>query len=97
MAEPSVKRIRTCIGCQRQAGKTALKRIVRCPDGSVRFDATGRLPGRGAYVCSVECMNAAFKAKKLQRALKANVEKDDAEQIAAQLSAAFAGDENDRS
>ena len=42
-------------------------------------------------------MNAAFKAKKLQRALKANVEKDDAEQIAAQLSAAFAGDENDRS
>ena len=36
MAEPNVKRIRTCIGCQRQAGKTALKRIVRCPDASTQ-------------------------------------------------------------
>jgi predicted RNA-binding protein YlxR (DUF448 family) len=26
-------------------------RIVRTPDGTVAVDPTGRLPGRGAYVC----------------------------------------------
>lgn len=93
MAEPKSKGVRTCIGCRCQSGKRDLKRIVRCSDGSVRYDATGRLPGRGAYVCSVDCMNAALKAKKLQAALKVAVSAEDAAEIAADLSKAFAEDE----
>ena len=93
MAEPKSKGVRTCIGCRCQSGKRDLKRIVRCSDGSVRYDATGRQPGRGAYVCSVDCMNAALKARKLQAALKVSVSSEDAAVIAEELGKAFAEDE----
>ena len=93
MAEPKSKGVRTCIGCRRESWKRDLKRIVRCSDGSVCFDATGRLPGRGAYVCSVECLDAALKAKKLQGALKVTVSPEDAAVITEELGKAFAEDE----
>ena len=93
MTEPKSKGVRTCIVCRCQSGKRNLKRIVRCSDGSVRYDATGRLPGRGAYVCSVDCMNAALKNKKLQGALKVAVSTDDAAAIAEELTKAFEEDE----
>ena len=56
-------------------------RIVRAADGSVRFDATGRAPGRGAYVCSLACLEQAVKARKLQRALKVAVSQDDIDRV----------------
>ena len=93
MAEPKGKGIRTCIECRGQSGKNDLKRIVRCTDGSVRYDATGRLPGRGAYVCSVECMNALLKSKKLQGALKVAISPEDARAIVDEIGKAFAEDE----
>jgi len=47
-----------------------LTRVVRTPDGRVVIDATGKLPGRGAYVCeSEECRTAALDKGSLQRAL----------------------------
>ena len=93
MAESKGKGVRTCISCRCQSGKRDLKRVVRCPDGSVRFDATGRLPGRGAYVCSVDCMNAAFRAKKLQAALKAGISQEQLAAIACEMGRAFEEDE----
>jgi predicted RNA-binding protein YlxR (DUF448 family) len=40
------------------------------PDGRVVVDPTGRLPGRGAYVCEKsECRQAALQNGSLQRAL----------------------------
>jgi len=48
-----------------------LTRIVRTPDGRVVIDATGRLPGRGAYMCqSDECRRTALDNGSLQRALE---------------------------
>jgi hypothetical protein len=48
-----------------------LLRIVRTPDGRVEIDATGRKPGRGAYVCDkAECRTAALDKGSLQRALE---------------------------
>nr|WP_315319406.1 YlxR family protein [Schaalia odontolytica] len=41
---------RTCIGCGAHAHRSALVRIVRSPDGSIRLDRTATLPGRGAWV-----------------------------------------------
>lgn len=61
---------RQCIGCGQKAEKVALVRIVRKPDGAVVADPTGRLAGRGAYVCSVACLAQAEKKAKLARALK---------------------------
>ena len=78
------KRQRTCISCGMQDDKVSLLRIVRSADG-VRFDPTGRIPGRGAYVCSAACFEAAVKGKRLNRALKMQVNEEDYAQIAGEL------------
>lgn len=88
MQESRPKRQRSCISCGKVSDKVSLYRIVRTKDGSVAFDATGRVAGRGAYVCSTACLEAALAGKKLQRALKTNVGKDDAELIVADIAAA---------
>ena len=52
---PSVPQ-RTCVACRTVGGKRGLIRLVRRPDGDVVLDETGRLPGRGAYLCrKAEC------------------------------------------
>jgi predicted RNA-binding protein YlxR (DUF448 family) len=79
------KRIRTCISCGSQGDKVGLLRVVRTADGHACFDPTGRVPGRGAYVCSQECFAAAMKAKRLNRALKMQVSEEDYAQIAGEL------------
>ncbi|NUQ38965.1 MAG: YlxR family protein [Caldilineales bacterium] len=64
---------RTCIICRRTAGKRELQRIVRTPTG-VRYDPTGKLPGRGAYLCdSPLCWQAAIERGALARALKTSL------------------------
>jgi uncharacterized protein len=46
-------------------------RIVRMPDGRVTIDDTGRVVGRGAYVCRDEaCVIRAFERDALARALE---------------------------
>ncbi len=50
--------------------KRDLLRIVRTPDGRVVIDPTGRLAGRGAYVCDDPvCRTAAVTKSALARAL----------------------------
>ena len=90
MAKDGAKRIRTCVGCGSQSDKVELMRIVRASDGSVAFDETGRKPGRGAYVCSVKCLDDAFVARKLQRALRCTIERSDADRIAVDMATASA-------
>jgi predicted RNA-binding protein YlxR (DUF448 family) len=63
--------IRTCVACRATDEKRDLLRVVRQPDGSVRYDPKGKLAGRGAYVCaSANCIALARKQKKLERSLK---------------------------
>ena len=64
---------RTCVGCNRRAPKAELVRIVRDADGSIGLDRDGRTPGRGAYVCSEECLEQAVKRGRLGRALRVPV------------------------
>lgn len=82
MATGTNKQQRTCIVCGKQASKADLLRVVRNPSGEVSFDKSGRMPGRGAYVCSEECLTAACKKKKLDRALKTTLGSDGYERIA---------------
>jgi hypothetical protein len=84
MAE-TTKGVRTCIGCSQQSGKRTLFRIVRSSEGAVEFDSTGRKPGRGAYVCSPACFETAFSSRRLQRALKNEVSKEDATRISGEI------------
>lgn len=41
---------RTCVVTHEKCLKKDLIRIVRCPDGIVRVDLTGKMNGRGAYI-----------------------------------------------
>jgi predicted RNA-binding protein YlxR (DUF448 family) len=46
-------------------------RLVRTPDGMVTVDPTGRLAGRGAYVCrTAACLDKAIIKGALSRALR---------------------------
>jgi uncharacterized protein len=59
------------VACRTARAKRELQRIVRTPDGRVVLDPTGRLNGRGAYVChDSECLTNAIKKGALARALE---------------------------
>jgi predicted RNA-binding protein YlxR (DUF448 family) len=46
-------------------------RLVRTPDGTVTVDPTGRLAGRGAYICRADaCLDKAIAKGALSRALR---------------------------
>lgn len=63
--------LRTCIVCREQKEKSALVRIVLGADGAVCVDSTGKMPGRGAYICSEGgCADSARKKRALDRAFK---------------------------
>ena len=53
------------------AGKRSLIRVVRLADGNVMLDFSGKLNGRGAYLCpKMECLQKARKSKALERSLE---------------------------
>jgi predicted RNA-binding protein YlxR (DUF448 family) len=71
MIKPKHIPIRTCVACRSTDAKRGLLRVVRQPDGTVMFDAKGKIAGRGAYVCAqADCIALARKQKKLERSLK---------------------------
>lgn len=83
-----VKRIpqRICVGCRQTRGKKELIRIVRTPDLEVKIDTTGKLSGRGAYLCrDLVCLSLAVAGKKLQRALHADLPDGIVDSLRAQL------------
>ncbi len=61
--------MRMCVGCRVMMEKKALKRVVRSAEGAVSLDMVGKAPGRGAYVCSLACLERAVKTRALERAL----------------------------
>ncbi len=66
--------MRTCIACREEKPRRELMRIVRSPEGEVSLDFSGRLPGRGAYVCKSEaCIKLLAKKKPLARAFSVPV------------------------
>ena len=63
--------MRQCMGCRERLPKREMIRVVRCTDGNVRLDFSGKLSGRGAYICPKgECLKKARKAKSLDRSLE---------------------------
>ena len=62
---------RQCMGCRERKAKRELIRVVRGTDGNVTVDFSGKLNGRGAYICpEPECLRKAQKAKSLERSLE---------------------------
>jgi predicted RNA-binding protein YlxR (DUF448 family) len=59
-------------------------RIVRTPPGNVVVDTTGKLAGRGAYLCRrAACWESGLRRSALERALKAPLPAADREALEA--------------
>ena len=77
------KRPRTCVGCGEENPRKSMFRIVRSPEGVVCYDPTGKMPGRGAYLCEdLSCILKAKKKKALSRALRVEVSPELYEELA---------------
>ena len=77
-ATPQAKHIprRTCLGCRTTKPKRDLTRIVATAEGRVTVDATGKAPGRGAYLCpNAACAGQALKPGILSRALRVTLDR----------------------
>ena len=66
---------RTCVVCRERRQRAELLRVVRTPEGQVVFDRTGRMNGRGAYVCAdADHWGEGIDRGRLKNALKATIE-----------------------
>jgi predicted RNA-binding protein YlxR (DUF448 family) len=69
---------RTCVACGAGDDKRRLVRLVRAADGSVAVDATGKQPGRGAYLCPKRaCFEEARRTGQLARALRTRIDDEE--------------------
>ena len=74
---PKPQPMRKCVGCGERKTKKELIRVVRTPEGAIALDATGRLNGRGAYICpSQDCLAKAVRNRGLERSLDVRIPED---------------------
>ena len=65
---------RMCASCGTKKDKKELLRIVKDKEGNISIDKTGKMPGRGAYLCNDEkCLNQAIKTKRLEKVLEVKI------------------------
>jgi predicted RNA-binding protein YlxR (DUF448 family) len=69
---------RTCIACRMIRAKKDLIRVVNSRDDGVNVDLTGKMNGRGAYICAQRsCWDKALTAGSLHRALRVTLSAED--------------------
>ena len=77
--------LRMCIACKESKPKKELIRIVNC-DNEFVVDKSGKLNGRGAYICpNLECLNKVIKSKRLERSLETTISQEIYESLKEQL------------
>ena len=73
---------RTCIACRNIGNKRELVRLVRDAGGSVIVDTTGRLPGRGAYLCfDPDCWQKAVMGNILEQAFQSTIKQENRNEL----------------
>ncbi len=66
--------LRKCTGCCEMKPKKELVRVVKTPDDKVLLDLTGRVNGRGAYICpNADCLKIARKAKRIEKSFQMQI------------------------
>ncbi len=79
--------MRMCVGCVSMFSKRELVRIVKNKDGDINIDFTGKMAGRGAYICkNMECLEKAIKTKKLERTFDTKIPDEVYEKLKEELS-----------
>ena len=77
---------RQCMGCRERKAKRDMIRVVRTTEGSVMLDFSGKLNGRGAYVCpDPECLKKAQKSKALDRCLEVTIPQEVYDRLAREM------------
>lgn len=67
--------MRRCLGCMESKPKKELCRIVKTKEGKATIDTTGKIEGRGAYICfNKECLEKAIKSKRLQKEFEIEID-----------------------
>ena len=75
MAKTKSIPMRTCIACREVKPKKEMFRVVRTAEGDILPDPTGKLAGRGAYICgSEQCMKKLSDKKLLNKAFSTAVD-----------------------
>lgn len=68
---------RTCMGCNQKKDKKDLIRIVKNKEKGILIDKTGKLEGRGAYICNnIDCLDKAIKSKRIDRKLETTIDNE---------------------
>ena len=57
--------LRMCIACREEKPNREMLRIVKNAAGEIKLDFSGKLPGRGAYICNNEACIKRLKKQKL--------------------------------
>ncbi len=74
--------MRMCVGCREMKPKNELIRIVRTPEGEIKVDKSGRLNGRGAYICNDKtCLEKAIKANSISHTFNTSLPAELNEQL----------------
>ena len=69
--------LRRCLGCYESKPKKELCRVVKKTDGDICVDKTGKVNGRGAYVCNnSECLEKAIKSKRLEKEFSCTISEE---------------------
>ena len=80
-----------CMGCRERREKRQMIRVVRTPEGNVNLDFSGKMNGRGAYICpNAECLKKALRSKALDRSLEVTIP----EEVYARLEKEMEGGQN---
>ena len=67
--------LRTCMGCNEKKEKKDLIRIVKNKNGQIDVDRTGKMQGRGAYICdNINCLEKAIKTKRIEKIFEMKIE-----------------------
>jgi predicted RNA-binding protein YlxR (DUF448 family) len=75
--------LRSCVGCRRVAPNTEMVRIASALDGTLQ--AGRRAPGRGAWVCGIDCFDDACRRRAFDRALRRPVSTSELRAVRATL------------
>lgn len=74
--------LRKCLGCSENKPKKELIRIVKNMENKILVDFTGKVNGRGAYICSnLDCLNEAINTNRVSKSLNMDISKETIEKL----------------
>lgn len=70
------------MGCNAKKEKKELIRIVKNSNGEINIDPTGKMEGRGTYICkNEECLNKVIKNKRITKVFEKEITNETYERI----------------